>query len=456
MLKKGNKFFFTNIFTGSFVKSLATGELKTIIPNALWLFTDKILRQGLNFFLTAWIARYLGVDEFGLWNYAIAFVALFSFFSSLGLYNLLLRDFVKYPERRNELLGSAFVLKLIGGLVTLGLSVLTIYLLKPAVPFLHVLILITALGYIAQSLDVIDYFFQSQLKAKWVTYARTSSFLIFGSLKVIFIYLKCPLPYFIWTQSGELLFSAIMMILFYRKNCGSIFQWKIEFSLITTMLKQSMPILFSEVAILIYMRTDQVMIGDMISEGALGVYSAAVKLSEIWYFIPGIVCSSFFPSIITAHTLDPKEYRKKLQQLYDFLIWLSILLSVFVSIFSDSIVTMIYGVNFSAAATVLTVHIWSGAFVFIGFASNQQLIVENLMKISFYRTIFGVVANVVLNLCLIPSWGILGSAVATLIAQAFSSWLSNLFFRETRAIFWMNLNSINPLRLLHYITSPKH
>src|SRR5258708_7652807 len=105
------------VFKRAVDKLYHSGAIK-ILKNVGWLFADKIFRQGVNFLLTAYIARYLGVQIFGVWNYALAFVVLFSFFSTLGIYNQLIRDFIKYPERRDELLGSAFVIKLVGGVVT--------------------------------------------------------------------------------------------------------------------------------------------------------------------------------------------------------------------------------------------------------------------------------------------------------------------------------------------------
>lgn len=445
--KNTTSFYNLSIFKRLTNKLNDTGSIK-IFKNAGWLFTDKIVRQGLNFLLTAYIARYLGVQLFGVWNYALAFVVLFSFFSTLGIYNQLLRDFVRHPERHNELLGSAFIIKLLGGCITFALSYATIVITKPEEPFLHTLISLIAFGYIIQSFDVIDFFFQSQLKAKWIAISRLISFLIFAVLKLAFVHLQLPLFYFIWAQLGELLFSATLLIFFFNKYFHGIFKWTINWKALTGMLKESLPILFAEVAILIYMRIDQVMIGEMMGNETLGIFSAAVRLSELWYLVPGVICSTAFPSIIKAYYTDPLDYRKKLQRLYDLLVWLSIIIAIVVSILAPFIVNIIYGQQFSSASSILVIHIWTSVFVFVGFASNQQLVLEDLAKISFFRTLFGVVTNVLFNFIMIPLWGAKGAAFATLIAQAFSSWLSNYFFKETRPIFWINVRSLNLKRLI--------
>lgn len=422
-------------------------ETKRLIANSGWLFFDKIIRQGLNLLLTAYIARYLGVAIFGEWNYAIAFVALFSFLSTFGLYNILLRDFVKSPERAGEIIGSAMSIRFIGGCLTMFLSIIFVVFFKPGQGILHLLILFTAANYLAQSIDVVDFYFQSQLKSNWIALSRSISFVFFSMIKLLLIYYGFNVVYFAAVQATEFLIAGLLMLFFLGKTIPLRF---ITFNrvIVKQLIKDATPILFAEIAIIIYMRTDQVMIGEMIGDSALGNYSAAVKLSEIWYFIPGIICSSLFPSIIKAHSENINLYKEKLQGLYDLLSGISISIAIGVSVTSYWIILILFGPEYSDAASVLTIHVWAGVFVFWGFASNQQLVIEHLTKISLYRTVIGMVVNVAFNFLLIPLWGIKGSAVATLLAQASSAWLSSLFFVKSRAIFWMNLRSLNLFRFI--------
>lgn len=428
------------------IRKARRGVSSRLFENAVWLFSDKVIRLGLNFLLTAYIARYLGVHLFGVWNYALSFVILFSFFSTLGIYNQLLRDLVLYPDRRNELLGSAFLIKLLGGFVTLGLAYTSIVVIKPEETVLHQMVGILAIGYIVQSFDVIDFFFQSQLKAKWITIARMMSFVVFGLVKVAFVQLEYPLLYFIVAHIGELVLSAIFLIIFFQKHFAPIFHWKVARQSALGMFKESMPIFFAEIAIIMYMRLDQIMIGELVGNETLGVFSAAVRLSELWYLIPGVICSTAFPAIINSYQ-NHIEYRIRLQKLYDLLIWLALSIALVVSFAAPFLVRLIYGEQFIEASQILIIHIWTSVFVFVGIASNQQLILENLSRISFYRTVVGVIVNVALNFVLIPRWGAKGAAFATLIAQAFSSVISSYAFPSSRCIFWMNVAALNPRRI---------
>ena len=133
--------------------------------------------------------------------------------------------------------------------------------------------------------------------------------------------------------------------------------------------------------------------------------------------------------------------------MYDFFTWFSISVAFLIMLFSGLIINILYGKEYAQAASVLSIHIWSGVFVFLGVASSNYLIAENLTKISFFRTILGAVSNVILNIILIPLYGIIGAAYATLISYAVSGYFSNILFIKSRRIFLMFLKSLFPI---HY------
>ena len=178
---------------------------------------------------------------------------------------------------------------------------------------------------------------------------------------------------------------------------------------------------------MIYMRIDQIMIKMMLGAEETGIYSAAVKLSEVWYFIPMIITTSIFPSIVKTKVESKALYQKRLQALYSFLVWMAICIAFIIMFFSDSIINTLYGSDYSQSAHVLKIHIWTGLFVFMGVAFSKFLIVENLTKISFYRTLSGAAINVVMNYLLINKYGIIGAAYATLAAQFSANYLFDFF-----------------------------
>jgi O-antigen/teichoic acid export membrane protein len=201
------------------------------------------------------------------------------------------------------------------------------------------------------------------------------------------------------------------------------------------------------------MRLDQIMLGNLVSDEAVGNYSAAVRLSEVWYLFPNIICSSVFPSIIKARQEDVHAYHVKLQQLYTLMAWAGIAVSVAVTFVSGPLTALFYGAQYGRAAHILTIHIWTGVFVFLGIASGQYLIIENLGRIAFYRTLAGLLVNLILNFLLIPLYRETGAAVATLLSQACAAYLFDAFNRSTRQMFLMKTKSFFPFLPINHAKS---
>jgi len=427
-------------------------ELRKIMGNINWLTFENILRNLIGLFVFAWVARYLGPEQFGLMNYALAFVALFAALATLGLDNIVIRNIVSNPEKEKEYLGSTLVLKFFGSLVMLLLCVISIFLIEPVNTLTQLFVFIIAFGYIFNSFDTIDFWFQSQVQSKYSVYSRSFAFLITSALKISFIVTQAPLIAFVLMFLLDSLVTAIFLIYFYHKKTKvSLFEWKIKYGLMKDLLKDSWPLILSGIAIMIYMRIDQVMIGIMLGDAQLGIYSAAVKLSEAWYFIPMIIAGSVFPAILKAREKSRELYLHRLQILYDSFTWFTIIGALIITYLSGFIIKTIYGSEYLGAANVLSVLIFSGIFSFLGVASSQYLVAENLTKISFYRTLIGAVINVILNLMLIPTFGIIGAAFATLVSYMCAAYLLNVLFQKSRIIFMMQTKTLDIFRILRYL-----
>jgi len=181
----------------------------------------------------------------------------------------------------------------------------------------------------------------------------------------------------------------------------------------------------------------------MLGDESVGVYSAAVRISEVWYFIPMVIAASVFPSIIEAKKQGEALYYQRLQKLYNLMVVLALAVAIPMTFLSELVVTLLFGNAYVQAGSVLSIHIWAGLFVFLGLASGKWFIIEGLQRYSFYRTLFGAVANIVLNLIMIPKFGVLGAASATVISYAIAGLFSDVLQKETRTIFKMKLRSLN-------------
>jgi polysaccharide transporter, PST family len=414
-----------------------------------WLVGDRVLRLGVGIFVGVWVARYLGPEQYGLLSYSVAFASLFSALASLGLDGIVVRDITDNPHRRGATLGTALLVKLLGGALTLSLSLGAILLIRPKDPVLHWMVGLIAAGAVFQSVDAIDLWFQSQVSSRFTVFAKNSAFVAVSIGKIPLLCLQAPLLAFAGANLAEVILgSAGLLIAYYA--CGQSFRtWRFERALARELLQASWPLILSSIAIIIYMRIDQVMLGEMVGDRAVGIYSAATRISELWYFIPTAIVSSIFPSIIESKKSGEGAYYGQIQTMFDLVTALALFIIIPVSLFSGTLVRLLYTDAYASAGPILAVHIWSALFVFVGVAQSSWHVAEGLTKLSLWKTLGGAVINVVLNLLLLPRYAGLGAAIATLIAYAFAAFASNAIHPRTRPIFFLQVRSLLSLGLFH-------
>lgn len=416
-------------------------NLLKILGNTGWLFFDKILRMGMGLLVGVWVARYLGPEQFGLFNYAAAIVALFTAIASLGLNSIVVRDLVKNPEEANSTLGTAFLLQLIGAGMALSLAAIAVSAMRPGDETAMFIVAIFGFAMLFKPTDVVRYWFESRVQSKYTVWIENTTFLIFSAIKVVLIFNAAELISFVWIVLAEAAMVALLLLAIYSHQGNKIRAWEYKLSRAKSLLSDSWPLILSGLAATLYMRIDQIMLGQLVGDEAVGVYSAAVRVSEVWYFIPMTIVASVFPSIIEAKKKSHELYQQRLKNLFELMVILALALALPISFMSEWIMAILYGQGYSDSAQVLVIHVWTGLFVFSGVASSRWFIVENLQKYTFYRTLAGCLVNIGLNFLLIPKYGPIGSAWASVISQAVASMFFNVFSARTRPVFYMQIQA---------------
>ncbi len=417
------------------------GSFRKYFANTSWLMAEKIFRSVVNLVVGVWVVRYLGPERFGLLSYAMSFVFLFSAIANLGLEGIIVRNLVNAPHKKDVLIGTAFWLKVVGALGALVFISVSIQFTSND-HLTNILIFIIAGGLLFQSFNVIDFYFQSKVLSKYVAFAQFLQVIISSLIKLTLIFLKVPLLWFAVVLLLDSLVLATGLITMYLKQRLSFSTWRFNYDVARQVLKSSFPLIFSWIAVTIYMKIDQVMIKEMLGTNAVGNYAAAVRLCEAWYFIPIVITSSLFPAIINAKKTDEKLYYDRIQKLYDLMVWLSVLIAIPIAIFGNKIIDVLFGIEFGEAAQVLKIYIWATPFVFLNVASAKWLINENLTRISLYRAVCGSITNIILNIILIPKYGITGAAWTTFISQFIASYSFDLFNEHTFISFKMKTKAL--------------
>lgn len=408
----------TNFFLPeSWLFELRSHGLKRYFFNGSWNLVCKILASAIAFFVNVYIVRSLGPEKYGLVSYVISYVSMFSFLASFGIDSILYVDLIKQPEKKDELIGTAFLLRTVSAFLTIALVLVT-FLFNHNDFYTNFLIFIVSLSFLFQSFGVINIFFQAKVQSKPVAINSLVVSLVLSVFKVVCVYLKFDLIYFVSIFFLESVFYFIGYIYIFIKDKNSILKWRVSRLCGKEMLLNAWPLVFSTAFINIYSRIDQIMIKHLMGNAPVGFYDIAVRLSELWYFIPLIIIGSIFPAVLNASKINHQRYEERLSRLYGLAFYVSLIFVLPMSLLSKFIIKITYGQNFLPAAMVLSIYVLAGISVAVGSVLNQALIGEKKTKISFVISLIGMIVNVLLNVIFIPRYGINGAAFATLISYS--------------------------------------
>lgn len=403
------------------------------IKNSTWLVGDKVFTMIIGIFVIAVVARYFGPEKYGQYNYALSFVSLFTALSTLGLESLTVKAIVDKEYDEGMLLCTSLVLRVFGGIILTVLATVIIMIIEPNDSNLHVLVLIMSLTMVFKALEVIEYWIQAYQRAKISSILRMVTYVIISGLKIALVVLGGTIIHYtlIYMLSALIIGTALIIAYFrYRENK---LKWRFSLSYSKSILSQSWYLILSGLMGTLYMQIDKVMLGTlMLTRTEVGVYSAASHVAQMWYFIPMAVIISVKPVIMSKKKIDEQSYLKSVQLLYTIIAFIGISFGIFILLFSNVIIGIIYGSDYAKAAEILSVSVWAGTFATLGSARSIWLISEGLQKYAMFLTGLGAVVNVVLNYILIPVLGGYGAAIATLVSQVTVAIIAPAFVKKLR------------------------
>ena len=405
-----------------------------VFKNILWLALDKSFKLFLGLFVGIWLARFLGPVEWGRLNYLQAYITILAAIATLGLDSFFVKEILENPNIKYRLIGTAFLLRFVFVIISL-LAVIYYFIHSGETSENLIIFCFLAIPILFSPFDIIDIEYQSLLQSRKTVLAKNIAYLIGGCFKIYFILIKMNLIYFAAVIGLESFLASTILLTQYQIKNQKLKEWGFDFRISLGILVKAWPFIISSLSIILYMRVDQIMIGKMINNNEVGQFSAAVKITELFLFIPMIISSSFFPLLVNSRKDAVGEsYKKSIKLFFQIMAIIPLGIVLFVSFFSNNIVHILYGIKYPLASQILIFHIWALVPIFMGVAANQYLVLENLQIYTFIQTVFGLVANVVANFILIPKLGGVGAAIATLISQYIVGFISHMFFKKTRFI----------------------
>lgn len=402
------------------------------IKNTSWLIFEHIFRMALSLVVTGLMARYLGTRNYGLISYGMAYISIFTVICKLGIDSILVNEIIRDRKNTGEIIGTTIFLRLASSI----LSIFTIYFivkyLNPDNKTLQMITLIQSISLLFVSFDTVTFWFQSNLQSKYAVVAKSIAFLIVSSWRLILIFIGASVDFFATATIIEAVIIGIFILIFYFRYEGQKFQ--ISLKRAKHLLEKGYHFIIAGLLITVYTQIDKIMLGQLANESVVGIYTAAMTVSGFWMFIPNAIIESARPMIMAAKYDNEEHYKRRYSQLYSTVIWMGVLASIVITIMSKWIILIIFGSGYLGSSNVLNGLIWSRIFSLIGVTRSIWLISENKIKYQKYFVGTGAILNVMLNLTLIPRYGAVGAAIATVVAEVFSSTVALAFFRETRPL----------------------
>lgn len=407
-------------------------EKKRFLENVGWLLGGKIVNMILQLVVSLATARYLGPSNFGTINYVAAYVSFFSSIASLGLSVIVIKEIASGESDDNEVIWTSIIMRFATAIFS-TISILALMFINHAGDqTIFIIAVLESISIIFSSFDTINYYFQAKLLSKWSAIAGALSYVGMSIFRVCLLAIRADIVWFAFATSVDMIFLTIFLMFFYVRINGFniFFNWKLGKKL----LKQSYHYLIAGLITTLYSQVDKVMIGNMMDNASVGLYSAALTISTLWSMVPSALIQSLSPTLYEAARKNRKLFLRRLKQSYALIFWLNALYSIFVTIFAKPIIFLLYGKEYLGATSALVIVVWYYGIATMSTLNQVYFANDNKNKYVTWFSLFGLIINIVLNTAMIPHMGIVGAALATLITHLAIQLIMPLLYKDTREI----------------------
>lgn len=430
-----------SILDFAFKRMKLTDQKEQITRNLFWSVIGKITTLAGSLLVGIIIARYLGPEKYGLMNYVTSFVALFQILALFGLDNIEIREEAKGKYSYQTIIGTSFIIKMVLAILSVALSIIT-SLMMEADRFTVTLIAIFSLSMIANTFSVCRNYFMAIVQNEYVVKSEILRTILGVGIKVALLLLNADLIWFIIAAMIDYYILAIGYITAYKSKIGMLSSWRYDKNCAIYLLKESFPLLITSAAVIIYQRIDQVMIGTMVGKEEVGYFSVASRIVEILIYIPTIIVQTIIPVLTKIRITSKQEYDEKSQRFMNLTIWCTFVGSLLTSICANWIVYILFGKQYLSASYVLSILAFKATLVAISSTAGNMIVLEGKQKYVIFRDLMGCIICIGMNYYLLPIYGIIASAIITLVSNFIAGYISDLLIPPYRKFFSMQTQAI--------------
>ncbi len=403
----------------------------------------RVVQAVLGLIISMIMARYLGPSNFGLLNYANSIVTFVIPVMRLGIHGVLVQEFVASEEYEGEILGTSITLSFISAIVCIIGIITFVSCVNAGERDTIIVCTLYSFTLIFQSFEMINYWFQAKLLAKYSSIIALIAYTVVSLYKIILLINRKSIFWFAVANTLDyLVIAAGLLIVYHRLGNQKLRYLKRRAKKLISIGKYY---ILSDLLITVFAQTDRIMLKSMMGNQATGYYSAAVACAGMTQFVFGAIIDSMRPTIFESKKKSEELYKKNLARLFSVIIYLSLIQSVVMTLFAPLIVSILYGRQFIQSISALQIVVWYTTFSYLGSARNIWILAEGKQKHLWKINLFGALANVLLNTLLIPLFGVNGAAIASLITQFATNFITGYIFAPIRGINQVILKGADPM-----------
>ena len=407
--------------------------------------TLRFARLALNVVIIGMLGRFLGEHEMGQLLTAQATITVLLCFAELGFARISVREMVRDPEDEARTFGATFYTRLMVGtvmLAALGLATLGMPETERLLLLAYGLLLPT------HGLAEVGSWLEGRGKVASSAWAQLWAFFAGALMIVLGLLLDAPLVFFPIAYVIECWIGAFFQLGLFHGLGGHLTEWRWTGRRALELLRESWPEMAAQLALVLLYRIDTIMVKTMQGDAAAGVYGAAVRVSEVLYFVPIALSGVVLPQLLELQKRNRAAYEKRFADYFAVSLLIAIAGAGLLWLAAGPVVQVLWQGRFSGSAGILAIHAWAFIPYCLGVARTQYLTAESKLWANLPSVLLALIINVVLNWLWIPKWSGVGAAWATLVSYTVAWVFTSFLLPGVRPVAILKLRSLMQLPAL--------
>ena len=422
-----------------------------ILKNATWIIACKIVQSILSFIIGTLTVRYLGPTNYGVITYACSVISFLLPIMQLGLKHTLVKEIIRNPNSEGEILGTALILNIISSLFCMAGAIMFVSVANVGEQETIIVCALYSLVLLFQATEMTMYWFQAKLLSKYPSIATLIAYVVVALYKVYLLVTGKSVIWFAASYVLDFFLISIILLAVYKKLSNQ--KLSINWNIARQMLSRSKYYIIPSLMVVFYQHTDRIMLKLMIGDIETGLFSAAVACTGMTGFVFHAIVDSARTVILETKDRNPELYERRVAQLYSIITAFALTQSILMTILAKPIICLLYGEAYLNAVPMLQLVVWYDTFGYYGSVRNIWILAEEKQKHLTKINVVGALVNVVLNACLIPIWGGIGAAIASIISQFFTNVLIGFIYEPIRRNNYLMLKGLNPKVIISIASS---